>query len=83
VAGMSGPGDGAWRSPRRPAFAQLAARAAHVWLFDTWSLGGYLDVINVTNAANVEAVLHDYRYQQSGPVSSLPILPTLGVRGTW
>lgn len=71
------------RSTRTPTFTQLDVRAEKMWLFDTWSLGAYLDIINVTNAENVEAIEYDYRYRESAPVTSFPILPTLGVRGTW
>jgi TonB family protein len=71
------------RSIRTPLFAQLDVRAEHDWLFDRWSLGVYLDIINVTNRKNTEAVQYDYRYRQSSPVTSFPILPTLGVKGTW
>ncbi|HEX4422384.1 MAG TPA: TonB-dependent receptor [Kofleriaceae bacterium] len=71
------------RSIRTPLFSQLDVRAEHDWLFETWSMGAYLDIINVTNAQNVEAVQYDYRYRQSSPVTSFPILPTLGVKGTW
>ncbi len=71
------------RSIRMPLFRQLDVRAEHVWLYDTWSLGLYIDIINVSNATNVEAIQWDYRYRESAPVTSFPILPTLGVRGTW
>ena len=71
------------RSIREPAYRQLDARVEKDWLFDTWSIGVYLDVINVTNATNVEAIQYDYRYRNTSPVTSFPILPTLGVKGTW
>jgi hypothetical protein len=71
------------RSIRTPTFAQLDVRAEHDWLFERWSLGVYLDIINVTNRENTEAVQYDYRFRQSSPVTSFPILPTLGVKGTW
>jgi hypothetical protein len=71
------------RSVRNPTFTQLDVRAEKTWLYKTWSLGLYLDIINVTNAENVEALQYDYRYRESSPVTSFPILPTLGVRGTW
>ncbi len=74
---------GPTRSTRTPTFIQLDVRAEKVWLYDTWSLGFYLDIINVTNRKNVEAIEYDYRYRESAPVTSFPILPTLGVRGTW
>ena len=74
---------GPTRSTRTPLFTQLDVRAEHDWLFDRWSLGLYLDVINVTNRKNVEAIQYDYRFRSSSPVTSFPILPTLGLRGTW
>jgi TonB family protein len=74
---------GDFRSVRTPMFAQIDVRAQHDWLFDTWSLGLYIDVINVTNRKNVEAIQYDYRYRQSSPVTGFPILPTLGLKGTW
>jgi hypothetical protein len=74
---------GPTRSVRTPLFTQLDVRAEHDWLFERWSLGLYIDIINVTNRKNTEAVQYDYRYRESSPVTSFPILPTLGVKGTW
>jgi TonB family protein len=74
---------GTARSIRTPLFLQLDTRVEHDWLYERWSLGLYLDIINVTNRKNVEAVQYDYRFRNSSPVTSFPILPTLGVKGTW
>lgn len=74
---------GATRSVRAPTFRQIDVRVEKQWLYDRWSLGLYLDVINVANFSNVEAYEYDYRYRERSPVTSFPILPTLGVRGTW
>ncbi len=82
-AGAYVPVYGAYRSERLPAFRQLDARIERDWVFENWTIGGYLDVINVMNTKNVEAIEYDYRYRQSAPITSFPILPTLGVRGTW
>ena len=71
------------RSVRNPTFTQIDVRAEKTWLFRTWSLGLYLDIINVINAKNVEAYEYDYRYREKAPVTSFPILPTLGLRGMW
>jgi TonB family protein len=71
------------RSERTPTFVQADVRAEHAWLFDTWSLALYLDIINVTNRSNTEAIQYDYRFRESAPVSSFPFLPTLGIKGTW
>lgn len=77
------PLSGEFRSARRKAFQQLDVRAERTWLFERWSLGLYLDIQNVTNATNVEATQWDYRYRESAPVSGVPILPTIGIRGSW
>jgi TonB family protein len=70
-------------SGRKPTFSQLDVRAEKTWIFQTWSLSAYLDVQNVYNATNPEATVFDYRYRKSGAIRGLPILPTLGVKGTW
>ena len=82
-SGQYVPVRGELRSVRVPMFTQLDVRAEKNWLYKTWSLGLYIDIINVTNAENVEATQYDYRFRESAPVTSFPILPTLGVKGTW
>ena len=73
--------NGATGSTRLPNFSQLDVRLEHVWTFDAWSFGAYLDVQNVFNSQNPEALVYDYRYQQSAPIRGLTILPILGLRG--
>ena len=74
---------GETRSTRTPLFHQLDLRAEKTWTFDTWTFSAYLDVLNVYNAENPEATEYDYRYRESAPVRGVPIVPTLGVKGTW
>jgi TonB family protein len=74
---------GTQRSIRTPFFSQFDVRTEKSWLFKTWSLGVYLDVQNVFNADNVEGYEWDYRYRESVPITGIPILPTLGIRGQW
>jgi TonB family protein len=71
------------RSTRVPTFMQLDVRVEKTWLFQLWSIGAYLDIINVTNRKNAEGTDYDYRYRESTPITSFPIFPTVGVRGTW
>lgn len=71
------------RSQRAPLYHQVDVRAERMWLYNTWSLGLYLDVQNVFNAENVEATEYDYRFRDSAPVTGVPILPTIGIRGQW
>ncbi len=75
--------EGPRRSIRTPTFRQIDARVEKVWLYNTWSLGLYIDVINIANLENVEAFQYDYRFKNKAPITSYPILPTLGLRGTW
>jgi TonB family protein len=75
------PDTGEFRSTRVKTFHQLDVRVEKTWLYNTWSLGVYLDVQNVLNLDNVEATQYDYRFRESSPITSVPIVPTLGVRG--
>jgi hypothetical protein len=70
-------------SSRTPLFHQLDIRVEKTWFFDWWRLSVYLDVQNVYNAKNPEATLYDYRYEESGPLRGLPLLPSLGVKGSF
>ena len=67
----------------RQTFHQLDLRIEKTWLFKLWRLALYLDVQNVYNAENPEATLYDYRFRESGPLRGLPIVPTLGVKGSF
>jgi TonB family protein len=74
---------GEFRSGRRKTFHQLDVRAEKLWTFETWMLGLYLDIQNVLNLENEEGIQYDYRFRESAPITSVPIVPTLGVRGQW
>jgi TonB family protein len=74
---------GGFRSERRKTFQQTDVRLEKTWVLDTWMVGVYLDVQNLFNVENVEATQYDYRFRQQAPVTSVPFLPTLGVRGQW
>jgi TonB family protein len=77
------PVSGGFRTVRRELFHQVDLRVEKTWLFELWSMGLYLDVQNVFNVGNVEAIEWDYRYRESAPVTGVPILPTIGIRGQW
>lgn len=70
-------------SERLPDFLQLDARLDKRIVFDAWTLVVYLDVQNVTNQQNPESYYYNADYSQSAYVTSIPILPTLGLRGEW
>ncbi len=70
-------------SQRLPDFFQFDARLDKRFVFDAWTLVVYLDVQNVTNQQNPEALFYNHNYTQSAFVTGIPILPTLGLRGEW
>lgn len=71
------------RSARLPTFHQLDVRVEKTWVFNYYSMGLYLDIQNLYNAKNVEAIQYDYRFRESASITSVPILPTIGIRGKW
>jgi hypothetical protein len=75
--------NGEFRNIRNKLFQQTDVRIEKTWVFDTWMIGGYLDVQNIMNIENHEAIRYDYRYREASPVTSVPILPTIGARGQW
>ena len=70
-------------STRQPTFHQLDLRVDRVFLFDRWQLGAYLDVQNVYNHTNQEGTIADYRFRSQIIVPDIPILPTLGIKGSF
>ncbi len=70
------------RGERLPVFTRLDARIDRD--FDIGPIRGsvYIDVQNVYNASNNEGTLFSYDYLQTASVPGLPILPTIGVRGS-
>jgi TonB family protein len=68
-------------SARLGAFNALDLRVDKTWTFPAWKLTAYLDVRNVYNRQNPEAVTYNYNDSQSSSFSGLPILPMLGLRG--
>jgi hypothetical protein len=75
------PTAGVYYSERVEPFWQLDMRLDKKWIFDDWILSAYLDVQNVTNHGNVEAVRYSYDYSRSETIEGLPILPILGLKG--
>ena len=65
---------------RLPPFHQLDLRVDKVWTFPHWQFSVYLDVQNVYNRGNTEAIGYNYNYTQSNYVTGIPFLPNLGIR---
>lgn len=69
-------------SRRLPPFHQLDVRVDKTWDFTSFRLGVYLDLINAYNRTNPDAISYNFDYSKSRTQSlSLPIVPSLGVRG--
>ena len=66
-------------SARNATFHQLDVRVDKRFVFDTWMLGIFLDVINVYNQTNAEGQSFNYDFTDQQPVPGLPIIPTLGI----
>lgn len=74
---------GARLSERLPAFFQADARLDRRFVFDSWMLTAYLDVLNVTNRENAEFRFRSWDCAQTVPLPSIPIFPTFGLRAEW
>jgi len=72
---------GATNSARLNAFNQLDLRVDKIFTFNRWRFSAYLDVQNVTRSDNPEAVGYNFDYRITHPITGLPLLPILGVRG--
>ena len=68
---------------REPLFLQIDGQVQYTWTWDWWKLALYLDVQNLTNHTNEEFHVYDYRYRAEGSIQGIPILPTLGLKGTF
>ena len=65
---------------RAPPFFQADLRIDRRFVYDKWSFTPYLDIQNVTNRANPEALFPNYNCQGYATLTGLPIFPTLGLR---
>lgn len=68
---------------RLQVFHRLDVRLDKRWRFDTWMIEAYLDIQNVYNASNPESRRYSFDYTVETDGASVPILPTLGVRGVF
>jgi hypothetical protein len=68
-------------SRRVAAQHQLDLRVDRTWRFDRWKLAAYLDISNVyLNAAEIDYA-YNFDYSSRTPITTLPIIPSLGIRG--
>ena len=70
-------------SLRLPVFHQLDVRLDRTWTFDSWLLDAYLDVLNGYNHRAIEGSAYSYDFSQHTFFQGLPVIPTLGVKGSF
>ncbi|HET7788570.1 MAG TPA: TonB-dependent receptor [Myxococcales bacterium] len=70
-------------SVRVPTFHQLDVRLDRVWTFDAWTLDAYLDVLNAYNHRAIEGSVYSYDFSQHAYFEGLPVVPTLGLKGSF
>mgnify|MGYP000467500739 CR=1 FL=1 len=68
------------RSGRLPTFHQLDLRVDKTFVMKRVMMNVYLDVINVYNRQNGEAIVYSFNLQNSAVQAGLPIIPSLGLR---
>ena len=77
------PIDGPINSLRLPLFHQLDVRLDRTWTFDSWILDAYLDVLNSYNHRSIEGSVYSYDFTQHAWFEGLPVIPTLGMKGSF
>jgi hypothetical protein len=71
---------GAHNAARLPDYLSLDVRIERALQLGPLAVSVWLDVLNVTNRRNVEAVAYSFDYQTRQDVTGLPTLAVLGVR---
>ena len=74
---------GGTNSIRVPTFHQLDVRLDKTWTFDSWLLDAYLDVLNAYNHRAIEGSVYSYDFTGHAYFRGLPIIPTLGLKGSF
>ena len=75
------PSYGAINSQRVATQHQLDLRVDRRWRFRDWAMSLYLDVANTYVNAAVVDYAYNFDYSERQAVTTLPILPSLGIRG--
>ena len=70
-------------SIRKEAAHQLDVRVDREWQVGDWRLSAFLDVSNAYNHLRATGYNYDFNYGQRTAVTTFPVFPSLGVRGTF
>jgi TonB family protein len=70
---------------RLPLFWEVDVRADKTWIVHVLKremrISAYIDIENLFNANDPQAVQYNFNYTQSANINGLPILPIIGLRG--
>lgn len=67
-------------SERLNDFFQVDLRVDKKWIYNTSIVSGYLDIQNLLNSKNPEAIQYSYDYSQKESITGLPLFFALGVK---
>lgn len=70
-------------STRKEAAHQLDLRVDREWQMETWKLSAFVDLSNVYDHERTTGFNYDFNYGQRTPITTFPIFPALGIRGTF
>ncbi|WP_428266026.1 TonB-dependent receptor [Haliangium sp.] len=62
---------------------QLDVRIDRTWRFDTWRISAYLDVTNVYANPRTLGFRYNFDFSRREAIEELPLVPALGVRGSF
>jgi hypothetical protein len=66
---------------RLPDYHRLDVRFAREFLFETWKMSAYLDIINAYANQNISGYEYNGDYSSRKKITQLPFLPAFGIRG--
>jgi hypothetical protein len=72
---------GAVNSERAPLHHQLDLRVDYAWTWGAAAMTAYVDIQNVYMNESVVTYFYNYDYSQRAAFKSIPILPSIGLRG--
>ncbi len=70
-------------SQRLPVYHRLDLRVDYTWAFQRWALSVFLDLQNAYNHQSIEGLNYNYDFTEKQYIKGLPIIPALGLRGSF
>ncbi|MBI5178355.1 MAG: carboxypeptidase regulatory-like domain-containing protein [Nitrospinae bacterium] len=80
ATGRTRPTYGDIGSERLPDYHRLDLRLDRDYVFNTWKMGFFFEIINAYGRENVSGYQYNAAYTSRKPVKQLPFLPSLGVQ---